>query len=332
MVSRADNQVITYLSPGLFGGKSTRERGRVQIWQPRILERPRPDNQQGGDSSKHRKSVATGSSTAVSFAKTFSTAHTSPVQSEGFTSYNFLIPGLPMLVLYLEPDANGKENVSFLSLLSKCILIRVRDDDWYFSVDEKTMLKDHSCSCGRKRTNCIHSTIEKPKELVAQRVQAERDGEELNLALLGTYQKPKHSELIKGMKWIQIHFKTHDERVKFEKMYAETKIIYKKKLAKYHEEMRQTKADHEGLDRYEWLTCCSILSFVRSNFMWKFFFCDFLRWYPFWVVWKTNGRQSAFLLFFWGILDIQIPWWNIITYRLIFIIFKPFHHRYRSSI
>lgn len=213
-----------------------------------------------------------------------------------------------MLVLYLEPDANGKENVSFLSLLSKCILIRVRDDDWYFSVDEKTILKDHSCSCGRKRTNCIHSTIEKPKELVAQRVQAEREGEELNLAVLGTYQKPKHPDLIKGMKWIQISFKTHDERLKFEKMYAETKTIYKKKLAKYHEEMRQTKADHEGLDRYEWRTCYSILSFVRSNFIWNFFLaisCDDT---PFGLFERPMADNSAFLLvFFGGILDIQIP-------------------------
>lgn len=114
---------MTYVSTGLFGSKQAREHGRLQIWNPRLLERLGPDIQQGGNSSKHRRSVATGSSTAPSVAKSFSTAHTSPVQSEGSTSFNFQIPGLPILVFYLEPDAGDKNEVSFLSLQSNKVFL-----------------------------------------------------------------------------------------------------------------------------------------------------------------------------------------------------------------
>lgn len=115
-------------------------------------------------------------------------------------------------------------------------------------MDDKTIIKDDSCKCGRKRTNCTHSTIERPGELVAQRVQPEKDDDELNLATIGTYQKPRHPDLVKKMKYLHIDFKTQEDRIKFEEKFDQTKCIYKKKKALYHEEMWREQADHLGLN------------------------------------------------------------------------------------
>lgn len=111
-------------------------------------------------------------------------------------------------------------------------------------MDPKTNIKDHSCTCGRNRSNCIHSTIEKSGDLIAQRVEADRDPEDLNLASLGVFQKPKHPVSVKRLRYIQIEFTTHEERSKFETRFRETQQIYQRKLSLYWAEMRKEKKDN----------------------------------------------------------------------------------------
>lgn len=108
-------------------------------------------------------------------------------------------------------------------------------------MDPKTSIKDHSCSCGRNRSNCIHSTIERSGDLIARRVEAD-SREDLNLASLGVHQK--HPAAAKKMKYIQIEFRTHDERLKFEARFRDTQKIYQTKLSLYWAEMRKAKQDH----------------------------------------------------------------------------------------
>ncbi len=110
-------------------------------------------------------------------------------------------------------------------------------------MDPKTSIKDHSCACGRTRSNCLHSTLERSRDLIAQRVGA-GSSEELNLASLGVHQKPKHPTAVKKMKHIQIEFRTHDERLKFEARFRETQRIYHNKLVLYHADMRKEKQNH----------------------------------------------------------------------------------------
>lgn len=79
--------------------------------------------------------------------------------------------------------------------------------------------------------------------MIAQRVEADRR-EELNLASLGVHQKPKNPPAVKKMKYIQIEFRTHDERLKFEARFRETQQIYQRKLSLYYADMRKEKQDH----------------------------------------------------------------------------------------
>lgn len=98
----------------------------MQIWTPKRLERPQPNNSQNADFLKHRQSVATGStatstapSVARSTAKSFATSFTSPITTENATGFSFEMPGLPMLVFYLKADIADKEEVSYMSIESK---------------------------------------------------------------------------------------------------------------------------------------------------------------------------------------------------------------------
>ena len=237
---RTDVKVLSYVSTGLFRGRQTSERGRMQIWNPRQLEGIGPKSPQVGDPTRRRRSVATGSSTAPSLVKSISTADTSSVQTRDSVGISFQLPGLPMLVFYLEPDKPGDDSVSFLTIQSNSSSFFISSANFSI-VDQKTIIKDHSCECGRKRADCIHSTIERSGELVAQRVQSEGNGDELNLTLIGVYQKPKNPDLVKKMKYVQIHFKDQSDRVKFEKLFSITKNIYKNKMTTYYEEMRREK-------------------------------------------------------------------------------------------
>lgn len=90
---------------------------------------------------------------------------------------------------------------------------------------------------------CIHSTIERSGELVGRRVGAVRD-EELNLASLGTHQPPEHSDLVKKLKWVHIDFKTHEDRIRFDEAFNQTKHIYVEKLYWYWKEMKREKERH----------------------------------------------------------------------------------------
>lgn len=111
-------------------------------------------------------------------------------------------------------------------------------------MDKKTTTKEHSCSCGRSRINCTHSIIERSGDLVGRRVEAEKQDEDMNLATLGIYQKPKNLTTVRKMKYIHIDFKTHEERINFETRFDETKNIYNEKLYRYWENMRIQKKDH----------------------------------------------------------------------------------------
>lgn len=78
---------------------------------------------------------------------------------------------------------------------------------------------------------------------MARRVEAD-SGEELNLASLGVHQTPKSPPTIKKMKYIQIEFRTRDERVKFEDRFKETQKIYQRKLSLYYAAMKKEKQNH----------------------------------------------------------------------------------------
>lgn len=79
--------------------------------------------------------------------------------------------------------------------------------------------------------------------MIARRVEAD-SREELNLASLGVHQKPKNPSAVKKMKYIQIEFRTHDERIKFEARFRETQKIYQTKLSLYYADMRKEKQNH----------------------------------------------------------------------------------------
>lgn len=111
-------------------------------------------------------------------------------------------------------------------------------------MDPKTVIKDHSCSCGKNRSNCIHSVIERPGDLIAQRFEAEGDHQELNLASLGLHQKPKHPASAKRMKYIQIEFRTHDERNRFETRFRDTQRIYQTIHSFYWADLRIEEQNH----------------------------------------------------------------------------------------
>ena len=102
----------------------------------------------------------------------------------------------------------------------------------------KINAKDYCYSCGRDRSNCIHSTILKSGgALRARRVEA-ASIEKLNLTSLGVYQKPKYPSAFKKMNNIQIEFKTLDERLKFEAQFKLTQEFYQARLSHYDADVR----------------------------------------------------------------------------------------------
>lgn len=113
-----DIRTLLYQATGvLSSGKRTAEIGRIQIWNPRRLERRIPQVRSPAlSSSPHQGSVTSGSSSATSMAKTFSTAHTSPVEQKGTMSYNFELPRLPIAVLYLQAEKNDRCAMTFLTI------------------------------------------------------------------------------------------------------------------------------------------------------------------------------------------------------------------------
>lgn len=241
---RTDVKLLTYVSTGLFGGKQTVERGRIQIWTPRPLEPSLPSTQDKGATQHHRQSVVTASSNAFSFGNSFTTLVTSPVETEDSSSVSFQMPGVPILVFFVGPDKDDGEQMSFLTLDSKAVFLTPRGLTLTVSVDRKTMIKEDRCACNKKKSNCIHTTIERSGELVGRRVEAAGENEELNLATLGTFQTPKNPDLVKKLRYVQIEFKTQVERLKFVERFEETKNIYQKKAYWYYEDMRRAGAEH----------------------------------------------------------------------------------------
>ena len=101
------------------------------------------------------------------------------------------------------------------------------------------MIREDRCACNRK-SNCTHSTIERSDNLIARRV----DAAGANLATLGTFQTPQHPDLVKKLRYVQIEFKTEDERLKFAERFEETKKIYNSRIYWYHEDMRRERGTH----------------------------------------------------------------------------------------
>lgn len=113
-----DIRTLLFQSTGFLSiGKKTAEVGRVQIWNPRRLERlVSKVRSPGVDSYQRRQSATTGSSSPTSVAKTFSTAHTSFVENKDTVSYKFELPRLPIAVLYLQAEKSTKCDMSFLMI------------------------------------------------------------------------------------------------------------------------------------------------------------------------------------------------------------------------
>lgn len=173
------------------------------------------------------------------------TSNTSPITDESAIAYSFEKPGQPILVLYLSANEGEGNEMSLLAIESKLKHGRSgKTWSWNLLVNPKTIIRDHSCSCGRNRSNCIHSTIESSGDLIARRVETDRNRGDLNLASLGVHQKPEHPTPVKKMKYIQIEFRTHAERIKFEDRFEETQKIYLTKNSHYWADMRREKQDH----------------------------------------------------------------------------------------
>ena len=123
----ADIRTHSFKSTGVFTGKHFRDVGRIQIWQPRRLEKRFPKiNYELKNASQQGFSVTSGSSTALSVAHTFSTACTTPVEANNVTSFNFELPTLPMIVLFLRPEKDASKEMSLLALQSIFFLCPVR--------------------------------------------------------------------------------------------------------------------------------------------------------------------------------------------------------------
>ncbi|KAL9131579.1 MAG: hypothetical protein Q9217_000536 [Psora testacea] len=204
-----DIRTLLFQATGFFSGKKTAEVGRIQIWNPRRLERCIPQAQiHAAEFSQHRWSVTTGSSTALSVSKTFSTAHTSPVATKDTISYSFELPGLPILVFYLKAEDSDNDELSFLTI----------------QMDSMTIVRG-TCGCDRKRRMTGHPA---------------------NLARLGKYPIPRYPEFERKLKWLHIEFASQANREKFEHEFEQTKDIYKQKILCYHREMSQAKQNHLG--------------------------------------------------------------------------------------
>ena len=111
-------------------------------------------------------------------------------------------------------------------------------------MDKKTGLEE-SCGCDRRKKICIHSTISRSGDLLARRIAAS-SSHVVNLAKLGLAQAPKLPEHERKVKWLHIDFKSQEDRARFERGVEETKKIYENKLAHYHGEMGQARANHLG--------------------------------------------------------------------------------------
>lgn len=242
---RPDVKLLTYVSTGLWGGKQTVERGRIQIWTPRPLEPALTSTRANRDTRQHRKSVVSASSNALSSGNSFTTLVTSPFETEDSSSVGFQMPGVPILVFFVGPERINSEEMSFLTLDSNAPLTIPGGLTLTGLVDQKTVIIRDRCACSKKKLNCIHSTIERSGDLVGRRVEAAGENEELNLATLGTFQTPKNPpDLVKKLRYVQIEFKTEVERLKFAERFEQTKQIYQNKAYLYHEEMRQVKRNH----------------------------------------------------------------------------------------
>ena len=129
-----DIQTCLLNASGYFGrGKTVNEAGRLQIWNPNRLEKLPPQTQSPGVASpQQHRSEFSGSSSTLSVPDTIYTAHTSPVVDKDTMSYNFQLPGLPILVLYLSAGKNKNrklpanvedemdDKMSYLTIQSMC--------------------------------------------------------------------------------------------------------------------------------------------------------------------------------------------------------------------
>lgn len=221
------------------------ERGRVQIWTPRPLEFSLPAPQDNRNNRHHRKSVVTASSNALSFGNSFTTLVTYPVETEDSSSVSFQMPGVPIVVFFVGPDRIDSEEMSFVTLNSNATLTNTGFLVLTVLVDKKTMIVEDRCACNKKKSSCIHATIERSGDLVGRRVEAAGENEELNLATLGTFQTPKHpTDLVKKLRYVQIEFKTEVERLKFADRFEQTKQIYQKKKYWYDRDMQDVSFNH----------------------------------------------------------------------------------------
>ena len=155
------------------------------------------------------------------------------------------MPGVPILVFFVGSDRIDNEKMSFLTLDSNATLTNTGVLTLTVLVDKKTTVVEDRCACNKKKSSCIHATIERSGDLVGRRVEAAGENEELNLATLGTFQTPKNPpDLVKKLRYAQIEFKTEVERLNFTDRFEQTKQIYQKKAYWYHEDMRQARIKH----------------------------------------------------------------------------------------
>ena len=226
---KRDVSVESYYQRFISGGSSIYERGRMQIWIPKKLER---DQRQ--ESNVVVDSTILDRSTRIPLAHTTTTSRDSQslsqsaaiavpsrsalpainrattFQTEAGLGHMHSKPDKPIIVFYLEPvdtsPLSQGTRVSFLVI----------------SIDSRTFINRQPCQCFKPDMNqpdtCLESTLERDgKPLEASRYCTTMDLDSWNVAAPGAWQKDNKSnhKIETNLKWIRVKFKTVKDRQDF---------------------------------------------------------------------------------------------------------------------
>lgn len=87
--------------------------------------------------------------------------------------------------------------------------------------------------------NCFHATISGSKNLIAQRVESEKD-QDVNLAVFGAFQKPIRLNFIKKVKYVLIDFTSQEDCLNFKDAFTAAKRIFTFKMREWYQNLRNT--------------------------------------------------------------------------------------------
>ncbi|EKG11633.1 hypothetical protein MPH_11126 [Macrophomina phaseolina MS6] len=248
-------------------GSTTKEKGRVQIWQRKRPAHTRTKNEGSHSSTAspmapiesdagpqnnpgRRLSKTSTSPTDKTFldkwrrdstlsAATFSTMEGS-VSSTIFTGTNIsrLDTGSgtvgvrmdrpEMPKLVLFLESKKTGSLSFLSV----------------AMNENTFINEQACDCRLPRSRCAIAVIEHSKgPLSARRIESKLGLKSWNLASLGTSQPPPKPDphALRDLRWVKLQFASFEDKEKFRVRFNEVHTIYKNRVADFYRHMEIVK-------------------------------------------------------------------------------------------